>query len=267
MFLHQAFDLKSLHFGLFADEHPRTPDGLHLAQANYTRTLAGLVPAEARTVLDVGSGLGDTSRLLAAKGYRVEGLSPDPYHREQYAGNCGPDAVFHLSRFEDFRPGRTYDCLVFGESPQYIDKDRFFPKCAELTAPGGNLVVAELFQVRPGGRYTSCFFEEDFVARAGREDFDVEHHRDITAEVLPTLEVGALFLKYGQRLFDHGVDAARRRRPVLSWLARLFFGRQLARVREMLHEKLPGWLDTEQFRSTTSYAMYRLRRRRPAGGG
>ena len=260
MFLHQAFDLKSLHFGLFTDEYPRTPDGLHMAQANYTRTLADMVPADAKTVLDVGSGLGDTSKLLTERGYSVEGLSPDPYHKEQYAANCGPDAAFHLSKFEDLTPGKTYDCLVFGESPQYIDKDAFFPKSAELTQPGGHLVLAELFQAKPGGRYTTCFFEDDFVGRAERAGFRVEHRRDITEEVLPTLEVGAVFLKFGQKLFDHGRYLARRRSPFLAWLTRLFFGRKLENLRVMLHEKLPGWLDTEQFRETTSYVMYRLRR-------
>ncbi len=260
MFLHQAFDLKSLHFGLFTDEYPRTPDGLHMAQANYTRTLAGLVPDGAKTVLDVGSGLGDTSKALTEKGYSVEGLSPDPYHQEQYAANCGPDATFHLSKFEDFSPGKTYDCLVFGESPQYIDKDLFFPKSTEITQPGGHLVLAELFQTKPGGRYTTCFFEDDFISRAEKAGFGVEHRRDVTEEVLPTLEVGAIFLKFGQKLFDHGRYAARRRSPVLAWLARVFFGRKLENLRVMLHEKLPGWLDTDQFRETTSYVMYRLKR-------
>jgi len=259
-FLHQAFDLKSLHFGLFTDQHPRTPEGLREAQAEYTRTLTGLVPQGATSVLDVGCGLGDSSKALAAAGFAVEGLSPDPYHQEQFRLTCGPEIPFHLSKFETFNPARTFGCLVFGESPQYIDKDAFFPKCLELTKPGAQVVVSELFQIEAGGPYPTCFFEDDFLARAERAGFSVAHRRDITEEVLPTLEVGRLFLKYGQRLFDFACDSARRRVPLRWKLVRAIYGRKLDKVRGLLHEKIPGWLDGERFRKTMRYCMYRLTR-------
>ncbi len=259
-FLHQAFDLESLHFGLFTDECPRTLRGLRQAQAEYTRTLVGLVPEGAGPVLDVGSGLGDVSRALAEAGFAVEGLSPDPHLGEQFRLTCGPEVPFHLSKFETFSPGRTYGCLVFGESPQYIENEAFFPKCRELTAPGAHLVVAEVFQIQPGRPQSTCFFEDDFVARAERAGFSVAHRRDITAETLPTLEIGRLFLGYGQRLFDFGCDAARRRAPIRWKLARALYGRKLDRVHALLHEKLPRWLDSEHFTSTMRYVMYRLTR-------
>jgi len=257
-FLHQVFELKSLHYGLFEPDTPRTIPGVRQAQANYRAALLALVPGEARTVLDVGAGLGDSTRELAASGRRAEGLSPDPYHHEQFTLNCDGAIPFHLSKFEDFSPGKTYDCLYFGESPQYIDKDRFFPKCVELTEPGSCLVVAELFQHREGGPYSTCFFEDDFVARAERAGFRVDHHRDITEEVIPTLEVGQIFLDFGRRIFDFATTTARARRPILTRIGRLFYGRRLARLREMVHEKAPAWLDTDRFRETTRYAMYRF---------
>lgn len=258
--LQNAFGLKALHFGLFTEEMPRTPDGVHLAQEEYTRTLCGLVPEGVKSVLDVGSGLGGTSKRLAEAGLSVEGLSPDPYHGEQFRITCGPEVPFNLTGFEDFNPGKTYDCLLFGESPQYIDKDAFFPKCLELTEPGGHIVLAELFQTGEGGVYDKCFFEDDFVARAERAGFRVAHRRDITEEVLPTLEVGRLFLKYGRRLFAFGTDSVRRRRPFLWWLLRIPWGRKIDHVGRLLEEKLPLWLDADRFRATTRYVMYRLSR-------
>jgi MPBQ/MSBQ methyltransferase len=249
-----------LHFGLFTEGIPHTPDGVRLAQEEYTRTLVGLIPGGVKSVLDVGSGLGGTSKLLAERDFAVEGLSPDVHHGEQFRQTCGPDVPFHLSRFEDFAPGRTFDCLLFSESPQYIDKDAFFPKCLELTRPGGHLVLAELFQLVEGGAYDKCFFEADFVARAERAGFRVVQHRDITENVLPNLEVGGLFLKYGCRLFDFVTDTMRRRRPLLWRLIRLPWGRKIDHVRELLNEKLPLWLDQERFRRTTRYAMYRMTR-------
>ncbi len=259
-FLQQVFDLKALHFGLFTDSIPHTPDGVRKAQEEYTRELLGLIPDGVKSVLDVGSGMGGTSKAMAAAGLAVEGLSPDPFHGEQFALACGPGIPFHLSKFEDFVPSETYDCLLFSESPQYIDKDAFFPKCQELTGSGGDLVLAELFQVEAGGPYSDCFFEDDFVARAERAGFRVEQRRDITENVLPTLKVGGLFLKYGRKLFDFGTDTMKSRRPFLWWLVRLPFGRKIDHVRMLLNDRLPLWLDEDLFRKTTRYVMYHMTR-------
>jgi SAM-dependent methyltransferase len=263
-FLQDVFDLKALHLGLFTEGVPRTPEGIHRAQEEYTKALIGLIPPGVRSVLDVGSGLGGTSRTLAEAGLAVEGLSPDPHHGEQFARTCGSGVPFHLTALEGFSPGRTFDCLLFSESPQYIDKDALFPKCLELTGPGGHLVVAEFFQACPGGPYDTCFFEEDFLARAERAGFRLEHRRDVTEEVLPTLEIGGLFLKYGRRMFNFAAETFRRRRPLLTRLVRLPFGRKIDHIRMLLNDRLPRWLDPELFRRTTRYVMLRMTRQPPA---
>lgn len=259
-FLHRAFELKSLHFGLFADGVPRSIVGLREAQSEYTRVLVGLVPEGAKSVLDVGSGLGDTSKALEQAGFSVEGLSPDPYHGEQFRLTCGPEMPFHLSRFEAFEAAKTYDCLLFGESPAYIDKEAFFPKCLDLTKEGSHLVAADFFRIAPGSDYPNSFAESDFVAKAERAGFKVAFRRDVTAEVLPNFELIRRFLDYGQRLFDIARDAARCRAPVLWKVVRLFFGRKLRRLDRILNEKLPAQFDEERFRRTMRYVMFRLTR-------
>jgi SAM-dependent methyltransferase len=257
-FLHQAFGFKALHFGLFKDEHPHLLKGLHLAQEEYTRTLVDLIPPGVRTVLDVGCGIGGTSKVVASRGLHVEGLSPDPYHGEQFQITCGPDVPFHLCKFETLKTDKTYDCLLFGESAQYIDKQAFFPKCVELTHPGSCLVIAELFQVEPSEGNRKCFSEEDFAAGAEKAGFKQDYRRDITKEVLPTLTVALVFIEYGQRLIRFAEETAKRRSKFLWWLARLFYGRKLDRVHALLHEKLPVWLDPQKFEKTTRYVMCRF---------
>jgi len=257
-FLQQAFGLSSLHFGLFTEDQPYNLENLRKAQVNYTSTLVSLVPDGVKTVLDVGSGLGDISKVLIDRGYKVEGLSPDAYHGEKYLESCGKDAVFHLSKFEDFRTDTRYDCLLFGESPQYIDKDAYFPKCLELTNPGSCIVLADFFQKHPGDVYPKCFVESDFVARAEKAGFRVDYHRDITKEVLPNLEVARLFLAYGQKLFAFITDTLKRRKRFLWFLANLFYGRRIRRVHQILHENSPKWLDSARFEENMRYAMYRL---------
>jgi len=258
-FMHQAFGMKSLHFGLFTEDMPHTLDGLKEAQENYTRTLVDLVPKKAKAVLDVGCGVGGTTKALREAGFAAEGLSPDPYHQEQFPITCGPDVPFHHSPFEPFSPGKTYDCLLFSESPQYIDKDAFFPKSAELTEPGSSLVVSDFFATSEGAAYPRAFLRDDFEARAKRAGFEVTSFRDITPEVLPNFDVMKNFLGWGQRLFEMAKDAARRR--FLGKIALLFLRKKLRRVNDVLFVRLPSQSDMDRFARTMSYCMYRLERK------
>jgi MPBQ/MSBQ methyltransferase len=259
-FLHQAFGLEALHFGLFTGKMPHNLDGLKEAQKEYTKTLVGLVPEGTRSILDVGCGVGGTSKALKDAGFAVEGLSPDPYHEERFPETCGPSVPFHASKFEPFSPGKQYDCLLFSESPQYIDKDAFWPHVMKLTHPGSAVIAADFFRKGENEYYDMCFFEKDFVARAERAGFKVAFHRDITEEVSPNLEVSMKFLGYGRRLLDFAKDAARKRSRIISKLIRMIYGRKLEKVRVLLEEKLPHRLNADFFRRTMSYAMYRFER-------
>ncbi len=260
-FLHQAFGLEALHFGLFTDGAPHDLDGLKKAQEEYTRTLVGLVPEDARAVLDVGCGVGGTSKALKEAGFAVEGLSPDPYHKERFPETCGPSVPFHHSKFEPFSPGKEYDCILFSESPQYIDKDAFFPKCIELTEPGSCLVVSDFFATAPGGAYPRSFLREDFEARAERAGYVVASFRDISPEVLPNFEIMSKFLGYGQRLFGMLQDSGHGRGRILKMLARFFLRKKIRRIQNELFVRLPAQFDMDRFRETMSYCMYRLERR------
>lgn len=259
-FLHQIMGLKALHLGMWTDEMPRTLGGVPAAQQLYTETLIGFIPEGVRTVLDIGCGSGDTSRQLIAAGFGVEGLSPDAYHGELYAETNGKDVPFHLAKFEDCRPGKTYDCLLFSESAQYVDKDRLFPKCLELTRPGGHVVASDFFQIAPCEEYHMCFVEEDFVARGERAGFKVTAHRDITADVVPTQDVSLVQLRHAQAAFQFALDAARNEAPVLWKLVRMFLGKKIEAVRQLLYEKLPPRLDPKRFLDTVRYAIYRMTR-------
>jgi MPBQ/MSBQ methyltransferase len=258
-FLHQALKLESLHFGLFVDGIPRTLEAVPQAQVAYTKTLVAMVPRGVKTVLDVGCGVGTSARYLKDQGFAVEGLSPDHYHKEVFPEKCGPDVPFHHTGFEPFAPSKTYDCLFFSESPQYIDKDRFWPKCVELLAPDGCVVAADFFQLEPNEEYHMCFLESDFVARAGRAGFTVDERKDITTEVLPNLEISrTLLIDYGQKFYEFAQDAIRHQAPRVYKLIRMLFRRKVKAVESLVYDKLPRRLDPAFFEKTMRYVMYRF---------
>lgn len=259
-FLHQVVGLPSLHVGLYTDGITSDLEGVKAAQAEYSKAIAALVPRDAARVLDVGCGLGDTSKIIKGAGHHVEGLSPDAYHGEQYRLACGNGSAFHHTRFENFAADHTYDCLLFGECTSYIKKDVFFSKCIELTKPGSYLVAADFFQIVPNEAYKDFYMQDDFVARAEKAGFKQEYHRDITREVLPTFEISNVFLGYARRLHKYCRDSLKRSRPFLWRLGNIIYRKRLANLDDLLNRRLPSQLDPETFRRNMRYAMYRFKR-------
>lgn len=258
-FLHQAMKLESLHFGMFTDGIPRDLDHIKDAQIEYTKTLVGMIPDGMKTVLDVGCGVGSSCKVMHDAGYAVEGLSPDNYHKEVFPQRCGPDVLFHHSGFEPFAADKKYDCLFFSESPQYIKKDQFWPKCVEITHEGSCVVAADFFQQVPNDEYHMCFLESDFVARAEKAGFKVDVHRDITQDVLPNLDISRMLLcDYGQNFYQFTLDAVRVQSPIVWRIIKLLFGRKLKTVDSLVFDKLPRRLDSEKFQKTMHYGMYRF---------
>src|SRR5882724_4042250 len=76
--LAEGLDL-ALHYGFF-DPPSNSRDSLEdlrQGQAAFTGEVLELVSPEARRVLDVGTGRGETARALASRGANVVTLSPD----------------------------------------------------------------------------------------------------------------------------------------------------------------------------------------------
>lgn len=189
-FVHEVLGLEHLHYGLWKDEDVNLA-GLARAQQRFSDLLVSWVPEGTTSILDVGAGIGTTSRELAQLGFEVEGLSPDPFQRDVFVERTA--LPFHLTRFQDFEPSRVYSLVLMSESAQYIWLDDFFPTVARV-APGGNLLLADYFVTGDIGP------EDHAVTRSGHPlgRFDrlaeengltLVREEDITEAVLPTLEL------------------------------------------------------------------------------
>jgi len=248
-FYHEVVGLEHLHYGLWNGE-PLTLQGLKIAQDRFTQNLLDQIPDGVESVLDVGCGIGSTAMLLAQRGYEVEGLSPDPYHRSQFARRVG--APFHLRRFQEFEPARGYDMVLMSESAQYVWLDSLFPAVARAT-PGGHLLVADYFTTdgTRGILAKSGHSLEAFLAGAEDAGFLLERQEDITDRVVPTLDLAHSWL---ERYIDPCVsiltDHARRKRPWIERPIRWLFRRQIEKAREM--RKL---VDSEMFRRHKQYLI------------
>ncbi|WP_084645852.1 class I SAM-dependent methyltransferase [Devosia insulae] len=147
-------DTPWLHYGLWlAGETPSFPR-VRQAQERYVDKLLALLPPAPASILDIGGGTGAMAGRLASLGYTVEMLTPSEVQVGIARETLDGAATVHLSRLEDFAPGKRFDVCLFSESYQYIPLAASFAKLGELLAPGGRVVIADCFRSEgfKGGR-------------------------------------------------------------------------------------------------------------------
>ena len=114
----KALGLGSLHYGLWTEEQPLTIDELTHAQKNYTVELLGMCPKGAKSVLDIGAGIGDNAIYLAEKGIQVTSVSPSPSQEKFFQENILPkykNITFIRSKFQDLDLDQTFDMVLMSE--------------------------------------------------------------------------------------------------------------------------------------------------------
>lgn len=253
-FYEEVLGLGFLHYGWWADD-PLTLDGLKAAQARYAERLADWIPEGVGSVLDAGCGTGGNSLVLSARGFEVEGLSPDPFQEERYRARTG--RPFHRARLQDFQPGRRYDLVLMSESSQYVPLAGLFPAVARA-APGGWLLLSDYF---PYARGEGALSRSGHVRAAFREaaeaaGFTLVREEDVTEAVLPTLRYArSLADRYGRPTLQLVVDTLEERHPwvlrALRWLLR----RRITKI--LAQEEL---IDADAFRKAKAYEvlLYRV---------
>jgi SAM-dependent methyltransferase len=259
---------ENLHYGYWEGLEV-SAGNLGAAQSAYTDRLFRLLPPGPLRILDIGGGAGETARKLIALGHRVEIVVPSPFLADRCRVNA-PQAVVHLSTFEDFAGQGPFDLCLFSESFQYIPMDLALDKALTLVPPGGHVIVSDCFRTpayrgresdgaKPGGGHRA----EAFRARLAALPVDVLHDEDITAAVAPSIDVEqAMFAVLGHG-FTRVRDELRVKKPVLHWLAARALGLVLsARRRENLLRRLTATERTAAvFEHYNRYLMVKLRKR------
>mgnify|MGYP002777080953 CR=1 FL=1 len=208
-----------------------TPARLRIAQQAYADRLFTYLPAEVKTILDVGCGIGGNAASLLAKGFRVEGVAPDPFQQTQFLQRTQGNAKFYLSRFEDLPSSEQYDLLLFSESSQYIAASDIAIKSKQLIRPNGYILIADMFRKNPAyqtGIFSNCRVVTELETALTEQGFRLIQVEDISSQVAPTIDIcvyyfqtfGFTTLQYIGRLLEIAV-------PPIYHLGRLIFRRWL----------------------------------------
>jgi len=191
-FATEVLKLNSLHYGLFPEgfNGDLTLTALRQAQSAFTENLMAHLPDDVRTVADIGAGIGDNARALAARGMAVTAVSPDKNHAQYYNNEQSSGIDFHNVKFEEFRSNQKFEAVLFSESMNYMDHNKALDKCRQMTEPGKTLLVANMFRLKGKKKYADNFNIQDldFIKLASKYDFELVACQDITERTAPNME-------------------------------------------------------------------------------
>ena len=112
----------------------------------YDAFLLSLIPTQARSVLDIGCGLGRLTRGIAVGNREVLGvdLSPAMIERARLA-NHSDHVSFLQGDFLDLDfGGHVFDCAVSAAALHHMPHDRALLRMVDQIRPGGRLVIQDL---------------------------------------------------------------------------------------------------------------------------
>jgi SAM-dependent methyltransferase len=98
-----------------------------------------LLPAGAKTVLDIGAGTGKLTRALAARGLEVFAVDPSPKMLDQLRAAV-PGAIASVGTAEDIPlADASVDAILAAQAWHWVDQDVALPSVARVLRPGGTL--------------------------------------------------------------------------------------------------------------------------------
>lgn len=248
---------ESLHYGDWTGLEV-SAGNLRRAQDAYTDRVLSLFPPGRLRILDIGGGAGETAKRLLAMGHEVQIVVPSAY----LAGRCrvnAPGAVVHECTLEAFDGTGPFDLCLFSESFQYIAMTDSLPRCLELLAPGGCIIIADCFRSdayqgrhvhgpQPGGGHMLSGFRK-VVADL---PLSITHEEEITAAVAPSIDLEQGFFNVVGLGLTRTATELEHHRPVAFWaITRMIRAALSARKREGLMRRL-----TAQDRNAAVFCTY-----------
>ena len=124
---------QAVSFGAAADEYER-------ARPEYpAEAIEWIVPAEARTAVDVGAGTGKLTRALLACGLEVTAVEPSDGMRERLEAEL-PRARALAGRGERLPlADASVDLVTYAQAWHWVDEEEALTEAARVLLPGGRL--------------------------------------------------------------------------------------------------------------------------------
>ena len=181
-------DTEDLHYGYWPDDKTATAQNFAEAQYRHSKLIIDNIPEGVKSILDVGSGLGNLAKKLLGLGYEVDCVLPSEFLAENIRKKLGNQSTVHVCEFEDLDADKTYDMILFSESFQYVKLGFSIDKIVEMLPDSGHLLICDFFRKdlpgkSPlGGGHKWKSFDDKISSSSLNKLTDI----DITEETAPT---------------------------------------------------------------------------------
>ena len=250
-----------LHYGYFEDTDV-TLESISLqqfeeAQANYANMIVNHVEDLDNYVLDVGCGMGGLSELLLDKGLKVEALTPNK-DQVEYIRSSKQNLSCHHCKFEDFETNSKFGTIINAESLQYISLTEAFAKIDQYLIRGGRWIVTDYFRLQDNSdKNQSGHLLRNFESTVASLGWKIEHERDITLNVMPTLAFANMYWdRFMEPIKHYAYEKLRYKKAWLYYLTRNLRDRTDIKI-----EKEKAAININRFISEKRYMFYVIDKR------
>ena len=201
----QLFKVEDLHYGFWDDNENATLSNWKKAQERHTDFLfryifENIKDKNKSKLLDIGCGVGVTTKKLLELDYQVDGLVPYKWMAD-YASTLTSEfmnesrADIYDCKFEDFpveKLKKKYDITFFSESYQYVNMSESFQVLDKILNQNGIVIIFDFFKKDNiegksplgGGHSMNSFYKmvKDY-------NYNIKVDKDVTQNVSPNLKL------------------------------------------------------------------------------
>ena len=242
-----------LHYGYWKPDV--SVDLLHCAEAQktYSDLLLKQIPENAKSILDVGSGSGNTAKKLIDRGNIVECISPSSFLSEEIEKKLGSMVTIYKTLFENLETDNTYDLILFSESFQYVPIKKSLEKCYKLLNSNGYILICDFFQKDPShftelrGGHSFPRFQNVIQSLKFKEISNI----DVTEQTAPTIQILDDFLtQFGGPLKSLTNFYLENRYPMFSKLLKWKYRKRIKKLNRIYFS---GQLTAQEFMEQKTY--------------